>query len=819
MQDIALQRRFCTARRRAIAGEFQQLNPQQQQGVLATRGPVLLLAGAGSGKTTVLIHRISHLLRFGEAYESEVVPDFVTADDVRFLDSYNTHTASPEDRAHMEQLCRLNTVKPWEILAITFTNKAAGELKTRLAQSVGEETASDVWAATFHSACTRILRRDIDLLGYPQSFTIYDTDDSLRTIKACLKALNLDEKAFPPRMVLSTMSKAKDKEQTAEEFWDIHGGGNDYRMKFIAQIYQMYSQRLQEAGALDFDDIILKTVQLLQSQPKILAYYQKKFRFVLVDEYQDTNHLQYLLVTLLAGGHHNLCVVGDDDQSIYRFRGATIENILSFEEEYKHARSIRLEQNYRSTGHILEASNALIANNQGRKGKQLWTKHDMGEKIQVYQAMSEQDEATHVVNEILKSYTKGIPFSQHAVLYRMNAQSNQLELACKRNSIPYKVVGGMRFFDRAEIKDMLAYLCTIHNPEDSLRLLRIINTPARGIGAKALEAVQNFAKEEGLSLWTVISNLEEYNLPLRATPKFQAFVTMIQDLQEKAQTLSLPDFYDAVLEESEYLAFLEEKPIENATRIENIQELKSSMVQYEANTDAPTLYGFLEEIALYTDLDALADENSDSEAPSDFVTLMTMHAAKGLEFAHVFVVGLEEGVFPGFRAVDDMDELEEERRLCYVAMTRAKEVLSLSCAAERMLFGRTSSNLPSRFLKEVPEEYILSNIRKAPRVLQTQNADDMPPWEERPKTTPSQSTPVPQRPKPQVPSANYRTPAPKVTLPQIQQGNRVRHTAFGEGLVLSAKPMGGDVLLEIAFDEVGTKRLMLKAAAQHMQVL
>lgn len=810
MLETRLHARFCAARRRAIAAEFAHLNNQQQEGVLTTEGPLLLLAGAGSGKTTVLINRITNLLRFGKGADTQEVPEWVTEDDLRFLEAYQGRDgSSPEQVLRMERLCAMEPARPWEILAITFTNKAAGELKERLERSVGV-SALDVWAATFHSACVRILRKEITCLGFSSSFTIYDTDDSLRVIKTCLKELNLDEKTFQPRMVLNHISRAKDQCLLAEDYVERCRASGDLRLRKIASIYTEYQKKLWQAGALDFDDIILHTVRILQQFSKVREFYQKKFRYVLVDEYQDTNHLQYLLATLLAGGKENFCVVGDDDQSIYRFRGATIQNILSFEQEYPTARVIRLEQNYRSSGHILEAANAVICNNDGRKGKRLWTDRGRGEKIQVFQGMNEQDEALNVATQILKSYSEGRNFRDHAVLYRMNAQSNQLEMAFKRNSIPYKIVGGVRFFERAEVKDMLAYLCVIHNPEDTLRLTRIINVPARGIGAKALEAVQMTAQVEGVSLWQLLRDIERYPHLARSAPRFRSFVNMIDQLKTELETISLPEWYDEVLKKTGYLTMLEEKREENATRIENVKELKSSIVGYLENASEPSLFGFLDEVALYTDLDSYEDQNN-------CVTLMTMHSAKGLEYPMVFVVGMEEGMFPGFRAIGETEELEEERRLCYVAMTRAKEVLHLTCAAQRMLFGRTSANLPSRFIKEIPEEYIESELRDYKWNNQTPFEDQ---WQK-----PSMDYPVETKrnstsstmPKERV---SYRTPPRKSEpLPAFSKGDMVDHSAFGRGMLLSIQPMGGDALLEVVFDNVGTKRMMLKAAAQHMTKL
>ena len=525
--------RFCKARRGAIAREFSQLNPEQQKAVLATEGPLLLLAGAGSGKTTVLINRIANLMKYGRGSDSEEVPEWVTADDLAFLEDYAAGqiAPAPEDKARQERLCRLEPAAPWTILAITFTNKAAGELKDRLARMLGPE-AEDVWASTFHSACVRILRRDIDRLGFASSFTIYDTDDSIRVIKDCLKDLNLDDKQFPPRTVLGYISRAKDAMKLAEEYLAECEKSGDYRLAKIAKIYVEYQRRLWEASALDFDDIILHTVRLLQQFEEVRSFYQRKFRYVLIDEYQDTNNLQYLLASTLAGGYENFCVVGDDDQSIYRFRGATIENILSFEKQYPACRTIRLEENYRSTKHILEASNAVIRNNQGRKGKELWTKAGEGEKLHLYTAMNESDEAQYVAARILEDYSQGIPWKDHAVLYRMNAQSNQMEQAFKRNGVPYRIIGGTRFFDRAEVKDMIAYLAVLNNPEDDLRLTRIINNPPRGIGLKTVETAQEVARRENTSLYAVIDHARQYPELERSAGKLAVFTSLMAELRE-----------------------------------------------------------------------------------------------------------------------------------------------------------------------------------------------------------------------------------------------------------------------------------------------
>ena len=814
------QAEFAALRRDLIARDYSHLNPRQLEGALATEGPLLLLAGAGSGKTTVLIHRIANLLRYGRGSDSQEVPDFVTDEDLRFLRDYASHPApAEEETARARRLCALEPAMPWQVIAITFTNKAAGELKERLEREIGPD-ARDVWAATFHSACVRILRRDIEKLGFPSAFTIYDTDDSLRVIKECLKELNMDDKSFPPRSVLGYISRAKDEMLLATDYMEQVKG--DFRLQKIANVYLSYQKKLWAAGALDFDDIIFHTVRLLQQHPDVLDYYQRKFRYVLIDEYQDTNHMQYLLAALLAGGYKNICVVGDYDQSIYRFRGATIENILSFEQEYKNARVIRLEQNYRSTGNILEAANAVIRNNRGRKGKNLWTDHGEGEKVHCYTAANEREEGMYIASQLLKAYGEGKQWKDCAVLYRMNALSNQVEMALKSNSIPYRVVGGFRFFERAEIKDMLSYLCVIHNPDDDLRLLRVVNNPPRGIGAKTMERTRELALQADRSLWEVLTHLEEFPELKKAAPKFQKFVDLIRAMQRLSEEAPLPEFYETLIQESGYAAMLTEKrDQESKNRLENIHELTSSISGYLEHAEDPSLGGFLDEVALYTDLDSVEDTDN-------CVTLMTMHAAKGLEFPVVFTVGMEEGVFPGFRSIGEEEELEEERRLCYVALTRAKEKLYLTCAAQRLLFGRTSANLPSRFVKEIPEDRVEFTGRQRRERPMYGDSD----WSREESFSQVRTyggdggfSQVPRRPAASAASrpktaAAYRQSRPKAQpLPQLRKGDMVRHTAFGTGMVLSVQPMGGDALLEIAFDNVGTKKLMLKAASQFMTKL
>ena len=778
--------RFLTARREYIARQFSNMNPRQLEAVLTTEGPLLLLAGAGSGKTTVLIHRIANLIRFGCASDSKEIPEDVTEEDVIFLEG---ELSNPTDGWRAERLCTLHPANPWSIIAITFTNKAANELKDRLAGLLGAQ-GEGVWAMTFHSACCRILRREIERLGYSSSFTIYDTADSERVMKEVLRDRNLDEKVFPPRAVLGVISKAKDKQQSPTEF--ARHTVDDFRLKRIAELYGDYQQRLKAANAVDFDDIILLTVQLLQQFEEVRDYYQRKFRYVLIDEYQDTNNLQYLLASLLAGRYENICVVGDDDQSIYRFRGATIQNILDFENQFHGAKVIRLEQNYRSTQSILDAANAVISNNIGRKGKRLWTNNSVGEKILHYEAANESDEAAFVANNIL-SESKGRHLNDFAILYRTNAQSNALEYAFKRSGVRYRIIGGTRFFDRAEVKDMLAYLWVINNRADDLRLKRILNQPPRGIGAKTVETIERLCTAAGTPMYTVISDPYNYPAMERSAAKLMAFTVMIEECAELLNTLPLPDFYEELLIRTGYVAMLEQKDDpENRARLENVRELKSSILTYMENTDEPTLSGFLEEIALYTDI-----EQYDKDA--DAVVMMTMHAAKGLEFPNVYIVGCEEGLFPGMRSIGDREEMEEERRLCYVAITRAKQHLTITSARQRMLYGHTTVNRPSRFLKEIPEELLLEKSSAAPKAYTDYGA----------------YTPKPQMPRRSIDS--FMTPKKTAAAPEFFKGDMVVHDVFGRGMVLNVLKMGNDAMLEIAFDQVGTKRLMAGAASTRMK--
>jgi len=800
-----LDSRFLSARRKYIATQFSQLNNMQQEAVLTTEGPLLLLAGAGSGKTTVLINRIANIMRFGRGSDSNEIPEDLSEEDLLFLENLH-EDMSANERWRADNLCAVEPAVPWSIIAITFTNKAANELKERLTTLLGPE-AQDIWAMTFHSACCRILRRDIERMGYTRSFTIYDSADSERIMKDIIKDMGLDDKTFPARYVLGAISKEKDKMVSSQQMLEKAEATGDIRTLHIARAYVKYQMQLKENNALDFDDIIYITVQLLQQHEDIRSYYQRKFKYVLVDEYQDTNHMQYLLTSLLAGGYENICVVGDDDQSIYRFRGATIENILNFEKQYRGARIIRLEQNYRSTQAILNAANSVIAHNLGRKGKRLWTANGQGDPITVYEANDEGAEGNYVAGKII-SGSKGKNFKDYAILYRTNAQSNALEFAFKRNGIPYRVIGGMRFFDRAEVKDMLSYLCVINNRADDLRLKRIINNPPRGLGAKTIDTAVRLAEAEGKPLYQIVSDPYSYGPLEKPAMKLMQFSALIEGLAELLEEgISLPDFYDEVIVRTGYADMLNAKPTEeNKTRLENIRELKSSIHAYVENAEEPSLSGFLEEIALYTDLEQYNEGD-------DAVVMMTMHSAKGLEFPNVFLVGFEDGLFPGMRAIGDPEEMEEERRLCYVAITRAKKNLTICHAKQRMIYGRTAASLPSRFLKEIPEECV---VRKGGFRTYQEPASNY--YSDYSSGHSSYTNPV-RKQQPKRRESTMVNAAKQQSYLELNQGDMVKHAAFGRGMVLSVMKMGGDALLEIAFDDIGTKKLMAKTASAHMKKL
>ena len=790
--------RYLALRADILEKEFSRMNPMQRQAVFQTEGPLLILAGAGSGKTTVVVNRIANMIRYGSAYYSDHVPAFVTEEDLSFLQDYLEERSSDSERA--SQLLANRPVKPWNILAITFTNKAAGELKERLEAILGPQ-AQDIQASTFHSACVRILRREIGALGYESNFTIYDTDDSLRIIKEALKALEVNEKNLSPRSILSGISAAKDRFVDAKTLLEEAQG--DFRQEITAKAYAHYQKRLKEANALDFDDIIVLTVRLFQEHPDILEKYQKRFRYIMVDEYQDTNNSQFLLVSLLSRQHQNICVVGDDDQSIYKFRGATIENILNFENQYKNAKVIRLEQNYRCTQTILDAANEVIANNTQRKGKTLWTKNGQGNPIVLHRSRDEMGEARYIAETIMENVKNGAKFSDHAILYRMNAQSNMIENALIRSGISYKVVGGMRFYDRKEIKDVLSYLSIIHNHSDSVRLRRIINEPKRGIGDSTLEKAGEIADTIGQSLFEVLDHADEFAPIARKSAVIRGFTTMIHELGDFLEEHSLEELFDELMERSGYLRSLRALGDEGMTRMENVSELKSNLIKYEQENPEGGLGGFLEEVTLYTDIDSY-DENADC------VIMMTMHSAKGLEFPYVFFCGAEEGIFPGMQAMYNPEQIEEERRLAYVCITRAKQQLYVSNAAQRMIFGQTVRNRPSRFVKEIPE-----SLCKIEDTTQTQKR----------VFDPSQSGPALARARNRANndigvggavsstrSAAERIMAPAAAGCDLRPGDRVKHGVFGEGMIAKVTPMGGDSLLEVIFDTVGTKKIMFKFA-------
>ena len=678
-----------------IEARFTKLNPMQRQAVFTTEGPLLILAGAGSGKTTVLVNRIANIIRFGSAHGSKELARPVTEQD---LNDLRTAVAAGRDLPRETAYLAVRPARPWNVLAITFTNKAAGELKERLRAMLGETLGGDVFASTFHSACVRFLRRDAERIGFPKSFTIYDSDDQQRVIKQIYKDLMIDDKFLPVKSAVSQISSFKDKLLSAEDI--ASEAPRDTKAALISKIYTTYAARLKKAGAMDFDDLIYHTVKLLQNDEEARRYYQDKFKYVVVDEYQDTSIAQFNLVRLLAGGSNNVCVVGDDDQSIYKFRGATIENILNFEQVFKGAKTIRLEQNYRSTSNILNAANSVIKNNAGRKGKTLWTQNGDGEKVHHYTASNEQDEASHLADIIGEHLREGAHLRDHAVLYRMNAQSNPIETYFARAGIPYRIVGGQRFFDRKEVKDINSYLAVIVNPRDDVRLRRIINEPARKIGATTIEKIGDLAAKNGVPMLEIIGHVREYPELQRAAAPLEKFYEMYRELCDLSVTLPLDEFAGEVVKKSGYEAMLKAQKEEGQARLENLGQLISSVKTYvDQNGEDATLAGFLEEVALISDLDSY-DQDADS------VTMMTIHSAKGLEFPYVFVVGMEDGVFPGDMARYNEEDMEEERRLCYVAITRAKKELYLSSSRSRLIFGQTRRNPPSTFLSEIDPDLL-----------------------------------------------------------------------------------------------------------------
>lgn len=782
-------------RRAVLEKDFARMNDRQKQAVFTVNGPLLILAGAGSGKTTVLINRIANILRYGDAYNSTYLRDDLDENDIAACKAYieNGTPLTTETQEHLS----VSACAPWRIMAITFTNKAAGELKDRLCAMLGE-TANDIWASTFHSTCARILRRDGERIGYSSHFTVYDTDDQRRLMKNILKELDISEKNITPKSILNEISRAKDSLISPAEY--ALTVGDDFRLKIISRAYTTYQKRLEDADAMDFDDLINKVVELFKKCPDVLEYYQNRFRYLMVDEYQDTNHAQYTFVRMLAEKSGNLCVVGDDDQSIYKFRGATIENILSFENTFQNATVIRLEQNYRSTQNILDAANAVIEHNTERKGKTLWTQNGTGAMIHLHTAENETDEAERITKIILDGVAAGRKFSDYAVLYRMNSQSLTFERNFAKSGVPHRIIGGTRFYERREIREMIAYLSVINNPSDEMRLRRIINTPKRSIGDRSVEVAAQIGQQTGEALFEVVSHAKDYPALSRAANKMTLFAAQMHGLIElnNDEKVTLGELYDELVERIDYLNFLKTDDPESAEdRAANVQELASNLRRFEEENPEGTLSDFLEEVSLITDIDNY-DNNADS------VVLMTVHSAKGLEFPVVFLPGMEENIFPGMASVYVPSEVEEERRLAYVAITRAKEELYIFHAESRMIFGMTNRNRVSRFVEEIPEtlvEHTRSRDYSA-RPVSMPSFGGAKPFGEAPKTK-SVAEAGGFMPKPRV------KPAPAGTY---RVGDTVLHKAFGTGLIVSATPMANDTLLEVAFDKVGTKKLFANFA-------
>ncbi len=818
--DSQIQQSFCALRDRYIEAQFHGLNPMQQEAVFATQGPLLILAGAGSGKTTVLVNRIANLIRFGHAHGGAQVPE--TVEERHLSELAGLVTQGGEPSPELFSALRVRPVQPYHILAITFTNKAAGELKKRLADMLGE-TGMDVHASTFHSACVRILRREAERLGFPRSFAIYDTDDQQRAMKEVYRSMNIDDKFLPIKSALGAIGRLKDKMIGPKEALSAPA---DTRSGLIAQVYDAYQKRLLKAGAFDFDDLIYMTVRLLGENEEVRDFYQNRFRYILVDEYQDTSVAQFRLVYLLGGEHQNVCVVGDDDQSIYRFRGATIENILNFEQHFPGARVIRLEQNYRSTANILDAANHVIEHNQGRKGKTLWTQNGTGERLVCYEADSEFDEAAYVAEAIGKNLKKGAKLRDHAILYRMNAQSGTIETYFARAGIPYKIVGGQRFYDRKEIKDILAYMSITVNEQDDLRLRRVINEPARKIGATTVQNIADLAAGLGVSMLEIVEHAREYPALSRASAALEGFWKIYQKLRDAFNTLPLDLFAGEILEITGYRRMLEAEGEEGQTRLENIGQLISSVKTY-ADQRGPeaSMEGFLEEVALISDIDSYDDE-------ADVVVLMTLHAAKGLEFPYVFLVGMEEGIFPSEMSRYSNEDIEEERRLCYVGITRAKRELTLSHAASRMLFGQTKHNRASRFLEEI-DPSLLNKVqsqaaaqRSAMRQRALQQSTYLQPEYGRANMRAAVLSGRSQRYGGAEQALSPRRTAVGGGATAVRAGTAssaggdkvykpgelVEHKVFGRGVVLKATPVAGDMIVEIRFDQVGIKKTMANYA-------
>ncbi len=787
---MTIEQRYLRAKRALFEKAYEDLNAPQREAVFTVNRPLLVIAGAGSGKTTVLVRRIAFIIQYGNAYLSDAVPFDLTEHEVKEMESA-VECAEREALPALLSRFAANPCEPWRMLAITFTNKAAREIRERLSREIGDENITkEIWAGTFHSVCMRILRTYGDRVGYRPGFSIYDTEDSKKAIAAAMKSLNIDEKTFPLKSVMSVISDAKNRLMTPEML--AEEGGRDFRLSKVARIYEQYQSRMMQSNVLDFDDIIMKTVTLLQKHEDVRRYYQNRFRYVCVDEYQDTNSAQFTLTALLAGGYRNLMVVGDDDQSIYKFRGATIENILNFDRHFEDATVIKLEQNYRSTGTILEAANAVISHNMGRRGKSLWTNADRGESILIRKVEDQNEESRFIVDKIQSHVAAGTAaYRDFAVLYRNNAQSSSIERTFSKSGVPYRMLGGTRFQDRKEIRDIVAYLHLIQNHNDRERLLRIINEPKRKLGDKTLEAVAAIADEEGVSMFDILERAEQYTALKNAAPRLMAFAELINELSDLAEKVTPEILVKDTIDRTGYRQMLIDAGESEQDRIDNLDEFVSAVIEYQRALrendpeEEPTLIGFLEENALVADVDKY-DEAADA------VVLMTIHSAKGLEFPMVFLPGMEDGIFPGMQSMmGGESELEEERRLAYVAITRAKKALFISHAASRLLYGRTQYNPPSRFLSEIPEELVTRPENETRRAS--------------PMITP--------RPAYRAPSDTLTVTTPMRPMPRgdreiFAEGTRVVHSTFGEGEILSAKPLGADILYEVTFDRVGTKKLM-----------
>lgn len=794
MQEI--NERYLKAKRELFDKVYgARLNPEQCRAVFTTEGPLLVLAGAGSGKTTVLVNRIAYIIKYGNAYFAEEIPEGITSEAISALE-YAKDMTVEEINEILPQFITSPT-PPWSVLAITFTNKAAREIKDRLRVAFEDESvAESIWSGTFHSVCVRILRKYGDRLGYRDGFSIYDTDDKKRLISVCMKELDIDEKRLAPKAVGNAISMAKDELKAPEEL----STSGDPRNRDIIEIYKLYQKRLMEYNAVDFDDIIMKTVELLQSEQDVRQYYQRKFRYVLVDEYQDTNLAQFELTRLLSDGYRNIMVVGDDDQSIYKFRGATIENILNFDKTYTDATVIKLEQNYRSTSNILNAANAIIKNNEDRHAKKLWCDKGEGEKITVHETEDQNAEGKYIIDKITGGiYKEHRKYSDFAVLYRINALGRSLQTTFAKSGIPYKVVGDMGFYDRKEVKDMLAYLSVLTSPSDDLRLKRIINEPKRKIGAATVDAIEEIARATGRSMYGVMCEAGIHTALAKSAEKLASFVALIESV--KAEKTLPSELISELFYRSGYHEMLKAEGFEGESKIENVKEFIGAAVEYESRCadsgETPTPHGFLEEISLITDLDKY-DESADA------VVLMTVHAAKGLEFPVVFLAGMEDGIFPSQQNIGERDEMSEERRLAYVAITRAKEKLYITHTKYRLMYGKTSYNRLSGFIRdEVPPSLIDSDLPKAPPPRRAPTYTPTSQYQQN-KSAFSELNRAPSINAPKKRAEG----AAEYGIEKFAPGTRVVHTIFGEGTVLSARDMGGDVLYEVQFDGGMTKKLM-----------